>query len=142
MKGWYGNKMGHSLASKGVRTAVDETREWEHKRMAGLYEYYISYLDRIRAFDIEDFYKYEDKNGLVDGLNEDEWREKQLANRLLDYPEDANYSYNYEGDGWVEIVGRIYFDAKTHENAVKKAMRYDFDAIDVYSESGDRILSI
>lgn len=141
-KGWYGNRQAHSMASKGVRTAVDETREWEHKRMAGLKEYYISYLDRIKAFDIEDFYRDADKNYLVDGLDEDEWIDKQLKNRLMDYPENADYSHSYEGDGWVEIIGRIYFDAKTDKDAVNKAMRYDFNSMNVYSESGVTILSI
>lgn len=140
MKGWYGNKQAHAMASKGIRTAVDETREWEEKRMAGLQEYYISYLDRIEAFNMEEFYRYADENDLLDGLDEDDWMENQVKNRLMDYPE--NVDWVHEGEGWIEITGRIYFDAKTKEDAVKKAMRYDFDAYDVYSESGEKILSI
>jgi len=136
-KGWYGNKQAHSLASKGVKTKIVESFTLNQDKKSDLKNwYYVTFLDRITAYDLEEFYEDMDERGMLDGMNVDEWIENEIEERLMNYPEVVDVLKI--GDGMIRITGKIYFRADNKEDAINHGLEYDFQSYDVYNAKTDK----
>ena len=128
--GWRNESRRHSLARKGIKTAYGKIKAQNQNPDLKNW-YYITFLDRIRAYDIEDFHEQMDDDGLIDGMGFEDWKEHSINERLMDYPDEVDW--NEEGSGWIEVKGKIYFRATTKENAIDQASQYDFQSFDVHN---------